>query len=141
MTLNNVIIHIKSVLNEDKSHYYYMIFLERYSYQLAKKWSSLFVHSIIMLGFRERNSKRNILCCKKPIKILNVNIDYIVISKLVETKSNSKYCIWYLDKAIRPLVLIMPKKSGYVKTLKAKDGDQDKSIKINIFLFGLRLKT
>ena len=46
-----------------------------------------------MLGFRERNSKRNILCCKKPIKILNVNIDYIVISKLVETKSNSKYCI------------------------------------------------
>ena len=29
--------------------------------------------------------------------------------------------IGYLDKAIRPLVLIMPKISGYVKTLKDED--------------------
>ena len=27
------------------------------------------------------------------------------------------------DKAIRPLVLIMPKMSGYVKTFKVKEGD------------------
>ena len=37
MTLNNVIIRIKSVLNKDKNHYYYKIFLEECSYQLVKK--------------------------------------------------------------------------------------------------------
>ena len=30
------------------------------------------------------------------------------------------YFIGYLDKIIRPLVLIMPKISGYVKTFKVK---------------------
>ena len=37
LTLHNVITRIKSVLNKDKNHYYYKIFLENYSYQLAKK--------------------------------------------------------------------------------------------------------
>ena len=37
LTLHNVIIHIKSVLNKDKNYYYYNIFLEKCSYQLAKK--------------------------------------------------------------------------------------------------------
>ena len=37
LTLHNVIIHIKSVLNKDKSHYYYKIFLEKFSYLLTKK--------------------------------------------------------------------------------------------------------
>ena len=37
LTLHNVIIHIKSVLNKDKNHYYYKIFSEKCSYQLAKK--------------------------------------------------------------------------------------------------------
>ena len=32
--------------------------------------------------------------------------------------------IGYLDKTIRPLVLIMPKMSGYVKTLKVKEGNK-----------------
>ena len=36
LTLHNVIIHIKSVVNKDKNHYYYKIFLEKCSYQLAK---------------------------------------------------------------------------------------------------------
>ena len=31
--------------------------------------------------------------------------------------------IRYLDKAIRPLVLIMPKMGGYVKTFKVKEWD------------------
>ena len=31
--------------------------------------------------------------------------------------------IGYLDKTIRPLVLIMPKLSGYVKTFKVKEGN------------------
>ena len=47
---------------------------------------------------------------KKPMKIWDVNVDNIVISKLVKNKS---FGIKF-DKAIRPLVLIMPKMSGYV---------------------------
>ena len=37
LNLHNVIIHIKSVLNTDKNDYCYKIFLEKCSYQLAKK--------------------------------------------------------------------------------------------------------
>ena len=41
--------------------------------------------------------------------------------------------IGYLDKVMRPLVLIMPKMSGYVKTFKVKDGDKDKNNKLKCF--------
>ena len=58
---------------------------------------------------------------KKPIKIWDDNVDNNFISKLVKTQSNSKYLIKYLDKAIRPLVLIMPKRIGYVNILKVED--------------------
>ena len=34
---------------------------------------------------------------KRPIKIWDVNADDIVISKLVKTKTNSKYLSGYLD--------------------------------------------
>ena len=44
---------------------------------------------------------------QKSIKIWDVNTDNIVISKLVKKETNSKYCIRYLDKASRPLVLII----------------------------------
>ena len=44
---------------------------------------------------------------QKSIKIWDVNTDNIVISKLVKTETNSKYCIRYLDKASKPLVLII----------------------------------
>ena len=37
---------------------------------------------------------------KKPIKIWDVNVDNIVISKFVKTKANSKYLIGYVDKDI-----------------------------------------
>ena len=37
LTLHNVRILIKSVLNKDKNHYYFKIFLEKCSYQLTKK--------------------------------------------------------------------------------------------------------
>ena len=62
---------------------------------------------------------------KKSIKIWEVNVNNIVMSKLVKTKTNSKYLIGNLDKTVRPLVLIMRKMSGYVKTFKVKDGDKD----------------
>ena len=60
--------------------------------------------------------KEKFYAAKIPIKISDVNVDNIVISNLVRTKASSKYLIGYLNKAIRPLVLIMPKMSGYVKT-------------------------
>ena len=66
------------------------------------------------------------------LKIGNVYVDNIVNSKLIETKINSKYLIGYLDKVIRPLVLIMPKLIGYVKTFKVKNGDKDQN---NILMF------
>ena len=52
-------------------------------------------------------AKQKFYAAKKPIKIWNVNVDNIVISKLVKTKTNSKYLIGYLDKDIRPLVWII----------------------------------
>ena len=71
--------------------------------------------------------------CKKTINILDVDIDNIVISKLVETKTNSKCLIGYLDKFIRILVLALPKMSGYVMTFKVKDGDKNKYNKLMSF--------
>ena len=41
-TFHNVVILITSVLNKDKNHYYYKIFLEKCSYQLAKKQAQNF---------------------------------------------------------------------------------------------------
>ena len=63
---------------------------------------------------------------KKPIKILDVNVDNIIISKLIKTKTNSKYLIQYLDKDIGPLIFIVPKMSKHVETFKGKDGNKDK---------------
>ena len=61
---------------------------------------------------------------KKTIKICYVSVDNIVISNLIETKTNSKYLIAIkFEKAIRPLVLIIPKMSGYFKTFKVKERD------------------
>ena len=54
----------------------------------------------------------------------------MVISKVVQTKTISKLLIGYLDKVIRPLVLIIPKISGYVQIFKVKDRDKDKNSKL-----------
>ena len=78
--------------------------------------------------WRKKVTKEKLSTAKKSIQIWDVNINNIVISILIETKTNSKYLIGFSDKAIRPLVLIMPKVSGYVKTFKAKDENKDKTI-------------
>ena len=70
LSLMILYLSVKSVLNKDKNHYYYNIFLEKCLYQLD-----------------------------------------IFYSKLIKTKTNSKYLMGYLDKVKRPLVLIMPKMS------------------------------
>ena len=66
-------------------------------------------------------TKEKFHAAKKPIKLWDVIVDNIVISKFIKTKIYSKYLIGYLDKDIRPLVLIIPKMSGYVKTFKDKN--------------------
>ena len=82
-----------------------------------------------MLRFVEiKVAKEELWGAKKPIRIWNVDLDKLVISKLVKTYKSSNYFIGYLDKFIRPLVLILPKMSGYVKTF--KDNSEDKN-KIN----------
>ena len=87
-----------------------------------------------MLRFGETKvAKEEFYGAKKLIKIWGVVVNNIVISKLVETDNNSKYLNGYLDKVIRPLVLILPKMSGYVKTFKVKDRDKDKNNKLMSF--------
>ena len=69
-------------------------------------------------------AKKMFYVAKKNIKICYVSVDNIVISNLIETKTNSKYLIAIkFEKAIRPLVLIIPKMSGYFKTFKVKERD------------------
>ena len=71
-----------------------------------------------MLRFRKtKTATEKFFAAKKPIKIWDVNVDNIVISKLIEIKTNSKY-------------LIMPKMNGYVKISKAKEENKDKDNKL-----------
>ena len=53
-------------------------------------------------------------------------------------KTISKYLIGYSDKAIRPLVLIMPKMSGHRKIFKVKDGNKMKVINSRLFVEMMR---
>ena len=53
-----------------------------------------------MLTFRETKvtKEKFYATTNKTIKVWDVNVDNIVISKLIETKTNYKYMIGYLDK-------------------------------------------
>ena len=74
-----------------------------------------------MQRFRKTKVKKEGFCrAKKPMKIWEVNVNNIVISKLVETKNNSQYSIGYLEEVIRLLVFILPKMSRYIKKFKAQ---------------------
>ena len=53
------------------------------------------------------------------MKIYYVNVDNIVVSKLIETKTNYKYLIVYLDE-VRRFVLILPKWVDILKLLALK---------------------
>ena len=84
-----------------------------------------------MLRFGETNvTKEKFYAAKIPIQIWDVNVDNMVVSTLVKTKTNYKYLIGYLDKAARPLLFIMSIMSGHAKAFKVKDGDQDKNSKL-----------
>ena len=58
-----------------------------------------------MLRFGEETvTKEKIYAAKNPIKVWNVNVNNIVISKLIEIKTNSKYLTGYSDKALISLI-------------------------------------
>ena len=66
-------------------------------------------------------AKKEFYDAKKTIKIWHVDVANLVISKFIETKIIYKCLIGYLDEAIRPLLSILPKMSGFVKTFKEKN--------------------
>ena len=64
----------------------------------------MFVHSITIVKFGERErererkrvraiAKENLYAEKRPIRVWNVYVNNIVISKLVKAKTNSKHLI------------------------------------------------
>ena len=65
---------------------------------------------------------------KNSIKIWDVDVSNIVVSRLIKTKTNYKYLIRYLGEVITTLVLTLPKMGGYVKTFKDKDGNKDNEL-------------
>ena len=76
-----------------------------------------------MLRFGETKlAKEKCYAAKQPVNNWDDNIDNIVIWKLVKTKTNSKHLIGYLERFIRPLLLILPRISGCVRRFKVKDG-------------------
>ena len=73
---------------------------------------------------RQKQQEKKFYYAKKKkikIKIWDVGVNNTVISKLIETKNTSKYLIAYLDEVIRPLALILPKMSKYVKPFNEKN--------------------
>ena len=62
-----------------------------------------------MLRFgQEKVGKAEFCDVKRLIKIWDIKVENMVISKITEAKNNSKYFIKYSDDAMRPLVLILP---------------------------------
>ena len=67
---------------------------------ISYKTKNLF-DSIITLRFGETEiTKGKFYAAKKPINILDFNIDNLFMSKSIEIKTSSKYLIGYLVKVI-----------------------------------------
>ena len=89
-----------------------------------------FFNRIMMSRFGQIKIEKGKFCgAKKPLKIWDVNVYNTVILKLVEVKKNSQYLIGYLDEVLKPLVLILPKMNGDIKTFIYKIGDKNKNNK------------
>ena len=72
----------------------------------------------IMVGNIE-TEKQNFLCYKSPIFLEDVDIDNVLVSdKISSGKRNYRYFIGYLydDYKIKPLHIMLPKTSAYVKS-------------------------
>ena len=86
LTLHNAIIHIQSVFNKDQNHYYYNIY--SYHFAITRVVATIFFNSISMLRFiKTKLPKEELYDEKRQLKIWRVNVNNMVISKLVETKT------------------------------------------------------
>ena len=90
-----------------------------------------FFVSITILRFgKTKVGKEEFYRAKYLIKVWDVDVNNVVISKSIEKKNNFKHLIGFLHEVIRPLVLILPKTSGYVKTFKDKGRNESKNNKL-----------
>ena len=63
-----------------------------------------------------RLNKKEFHKFKEPFDLLSVNIDQIVVSdKFKHNNKGFKYFIGYQDGIVRPLCIILPQMSGYIK--------------------------
>ena len=64
-----------------------------------------------------RVNEKKFYMCKKPIDLMSVNVNKIVVSdKFNHNEDGFKYFIGYQKGGIvRPLCIILPQMSGYVK--------------------------
>ena len=76
-----------------------------------------------MVRFGQKEiAKEKFYVAKKTIKVWDVNVHNIVNSKLIERKTNFKFLTGIkINKAIRPLLLIMPKMNDFVNKFKVED--------------------
>ena len=77
-----------------------------------------------------QKKKKRIVWCTKVIKLWDVNVVNMIISKFAKTENNSKCLIEYLHEVIKSLVLILHVVSRYVKTFKHKSEDDNKNNKL-----------
>ena len=77
---------------------------------------------------RLKLKKEGFYVAKKPIHVWNVDVNNIVVSESAHVKKRFKFLIEHLDGVVRPLILIMPKMSGYVKTF---DGNKLMSFRVD----------
>ena len=66
-----------------------------------------------------RLNKKEFHKSKEPIDLLSVDLDQIVVSdKFKHNNESFKFFIGYYDGLVRPLCIILPQMSGYIKYFK-----------------------
>ena len=61
-------------------------------------------------------NKKSFHKSKEPIDLLSVDLDQIIVSdKFTHNNEGFKYFIGYQDGIVRPLCIILPQMSGYIK--------------------------
>ena len=74
--------------------------------------------SEITLNFDNiRVNKKEFCKSKQPIDLMSVNVDQIIVSdKFKHNEESCKYFIGYQeDEIVKPLCIILPQMSGYIK--------------------------
>ena len=77
--------------------------------------------SIIMFRFGKTKVEKTEFNIAKKKQQQQQKCGMLMLIKLIEMKCSFKYMIDYLDDVIRPLVLVLPKLKGHVKSFKAEN--------------------